>query len=937
MFKRSLLSSSIAAAIAMASQPLLAQDLVTEEVTVVGIRASLNKAMDIKQNSMDIVDSIVAEDIGKLPDNNVVESLQRLSGIQVTDRGAGEVNSVLIRGLSDVSTTINGRTVFTSVGRSMALADIPSTLVSRIDVSKSRSASQYENGIAGQIDVHTFRPFDFDGSKFSLAGRAVHQEQADTTDPILSALASNRWSTDAGEFGALVNVSYAKTQYRDQTVTAGAQVPFMSATNPVAPYGALERIFPTHGLVAEDPIWVAGLDNGLPTAPGSTLDINGEPAEYYLSRDAFIINDFTGERERPGANISLQFAPNDSSEYTFETFYSGFRNTTNNSMYFTFVDAWWALGGIEDNITDTFELYPDSNVIRERTIRDTAIFTSGDFSESKTDSYMYALTGDWDLTDSLNVKSEVVYQESDYETEFFAMRGNGRQYEVYSSYDGVPSIEFRDNPATEIDETNLTNPALYSMGAVWDNAGKDSGTGLTFTTDAEYWTNISFLPKITFGVRWDERDASNEIREYNSLDQDCATRNTTGDPANCNFATYPGLQAVNNDFLEGDADVPRSWMAANGEYLSNNREHFRELYHLGSATDKSYSKTFEVEERNAALYATAQFDTTIAGLPLDGEAGVRYVDVVTDTTFYDQETDQPTFGETTISEVLPSVMTRLHFNDELMLRLGYSETLRMPAFADLNPTTRYFGDLSGVGYGTASSGNENLSPTTSKNLDISLEWYFGDASYTYATWFQRDIEGLVVPFRTRIEADVEDINVNTFILDRPENASNGKLDGVELGLTYFPENLPGLLDGLGMISSATFLNSEQDIPILDEVGNQVGTETSPFFGVSDSSYSVTVAYERPSFDARVSYVWRDNALNRNEAALFANPIGIWRDAEASLDLQLSYNVSDAFVVTFDATNLTEEFSQERYGNSDMHTFASTLFSRTFALGARYSF
>src|SRR5690625_3199456 len=244
MFKRKHLTASIAVAIALSGQSAVAQEQepLLEEILVTGIRASVTRGMDIKQDSMSIVDSIVAEDIGKLPDNNVVESLQRISGIQVTDRGAGEVNTVLIRGLSDVSTTINGRTMFTSVGRSTELADVPSTLVSRIDVSKSRSASQYENGIAGTIDVRTFRPFDFGGSRVSVAARAVHQEEADTTDPILSGLASNRWSTSAGDFGALVNVSYAKTRYRDQTVTGGAQVPFMSATNPTAPYGPLERI-----------------------------------------------------------------------------------------------------------------------------------------------------------------------------------------------------------------------------------------------------------------------------------------------------------------------------------------------------------------------------------------------------------------------------------------------------------------------------------------------------------------------------------------------------------------------------------------------------------------------------------------------------------------------------------------------------------------------
>ena len=155
MFKRKHLTASIAVAIALSGQSAVAQEQepLLEEILVTGIRASVTRGMDIKQDSMSIVDSIVAEDIGKLPDNNVVESLQRVAGVQVTDRGAGEVSQVLIRGLPDVSTTVNGRTMFTGTGRALALADIPSTLVSRLDVSKSRSADQYENGIAGTIDV----------------------------------------------------------------------------------------------------------------------------------------------------------------------------------------------------------------------------------------------------------------------------------------------------------------------------------------------------------------------------------------------------------------------------------------------------------------------------------------------------------------------------------------------------------------------------------------------------------------------------------------------------------------------------------------------------------------------------------------------------------------------------------------------------------------
>jgi len=192
-----------------------------ETVVVTGVKASLIKSLAIKRTSDQVVESIVAEDIGKLPDNNVVEALQRVTGIQVTNRSGGEVGTLSIRGLPDVQTTWNGRNIFTASGTQVALQDIPSTLVRQIDVYKTRDASQLENGIAGQIDVKSLRPFDFKGEKFSLLARETYLDPAKKWNPQLSALASNRWKTDAGDFGALVNVSMVKTDYRNESVTPG--------------------------------------------------------------------------------------------------------------------------------------------------------------------------------------------------------------------------------------------------------------------------------------------------------------------------------------------------------------------------------------------------------------------------------------------------------------------------------------------------------------------------------------------------------------------------------------------------------------------------------------------------------------------------------------------------------------------------------------------
>ena len=137
---------------------------------------------------LQVIESIVAEDIGKLPDNNVIEALQRVTGVQVTNRGGGEADAISIRGLPDITTTWNGRNVFTGVGRALALQDIPANLIGRVDVFKTRAADQLETGLAGQIDVRTRRPFDLPVSKCRSGARHAAGAARRSLDPNASFL-----------------------------------------------------------------------------------------------------------------------------------------------------------------------------------------------------------------------------------------------------------------------------------------------------------------------------------------------------------------------------------------------------------------------------------------------------------------------------------------------------------------------------------------------------------------------------------------------------------------------------------------------------------------------------------------------------------------------------------------------------------------------------
>lgn len=898
-----------------------------EVIEVSGIRGSLNKGLNIKRQSLQVVDAIVAEDIGKFPDNNVVEALQRVTGIQVTDRGAGEVNTVSIRGLTDVTTTVNGRQVFTASGRNVALADIPAALLESVDVFKTRSASQVGSGIAGQIDIKTQRPFNFDGSKVVVSARGVYQDQVEDVDPILSALASNRWESSMGEFGALINLSYAETNYRDQNMAAGAMVPFMTL-NPATGFAPFERIQVKDGRVSENPIWQPGLENGLPYQSGSTLDVNGVPTEYYLSRDAVFSNDLTGKRERPAANLSLQWRPNSDSQYTFEAFYNGFRNESFNSLSFTFVDFWGQADTMAPPVT-----FDGTNVIKERYVDVPYGFNSGDLTVSQTDSYVFALGGEWTINDNFNLSSEVYYQNSKFETEFLAMRSERVAYGLnvdFNDKDGMPGLEYLDNPATSVNEADLTDTSQWNVAQLYDNGGNRKGDSLTFTLDGELFVNTYGFDEVNFGIKYDSKGASEASRE-SRFDVDILGQSFS--------SLDESLASVNEDFFDSKANWPSSWVAPSGHYIHANRGYFRELYGI-KPESLLLEKTFDVEEKSYAAYIQGNFSSTLFGREIDGQVGLRYENAKVDMTFFDidQNPTAVSSAENSSSAWLPSFVVRYHLSEDLLARAAYTQTIRRPEFSQLNSFIYYTEDVTDIGYGTANGGNPSIEPVESKNYDLTLEWYFAEASSLYGTLFKRDIEGFVYGSNRIIQYQGPDATEpEDYILTQPDNSSNGTLNGLELGLVYFPDNLPDWLMGAGVQASATLLDSKQDLPKYNDVGELVGTDSRDMFGVSELSYSTVLIYEREDFDIRLAYLWRDDFLNSYEAAQFANPLGIYRSPEKSLDFQISYDVTEDLMVTFDGTNLTQETYQSYYEYPTTHNSNNALYSRTFALGVRYSF
>ncbi len=906
-------------------------------VLVTGVKASLIKSLAIKRTNDQVVESIVAEDIGKLPDNNVVEALQRVTGIQVTDRSGGEVGTLSIRGLPDIQTTWNGRTIFTASGSQVALQDIPSTLVRQIDVYKTRDASQLETGIAGQVDVKSLRPFDFKGSKISLSARETYLDPAKKANPQLSAMLSNRWETGIGEVGALVNLSEVKTKYRNESVTPGAMVPFTSpnAAEVPAGYTPLQRIF-------DNNIWTPGTHTGLATAAGSTLDFNGKAYPYYLARDAVFQSDLKGERERPAANVALQWKPNSDSVYTFESMYNGYRDKTFNQLLFSFVD-WW--GDLGSNPASSITTFPGTNIIKSRNVNNVYGFNSGDYTTSATDSYVYALNGKWDISDRLKLEGDLSYQTSTYHSEFTATRIDRVAPSIAVDFNGGGNnTAFRFN-----NNADLTDPSKWNVAQFYDNANRNKGSAATASLGGVYDADWGALKTVHFGLRFDDRKASEANRTQSAfLGRNLASLGAQYSSTNSNFGT-----AI--------SEVPRAWVEPNAYYIRDHIDDWRKLYNSVDAnfltTDKlSLQKTFEIDEKTNNLFVMGNTENELFGHRLRGNFGMRYVKVDTDMTFYKVDASTkavtPSGASKSTSKFLPSMTLIYDPSKDVVVRANYGQTLRRPNFGDLNPVLQLADDVSKVGYGSGSGGNPDLKPTRSTNLDLTGEWYFQKDSALYGTLFKRKIDGLVVSLRHKVHVDPANdpfrnstsggnhANGYDYVINSPVNASNGDIKGGELGLIYFPKGLPSLLDGLGFQGSYTRLTSSQNVPDANDAGVIVSQLETPFFGVSHSSYNATLAYEKGPISARLSYVWRSGFLARNEAALFANPIGIWRSPEKSIDMQVSYKINDRMSVDISGVNLTNEMQQQYYhfgtaGTPQLTNFGTLQIGRSVSAALRW--
>lgn len=719
-----------------------------ETITVTGARASAESAQTIKRNADQVVDSIVAEDIGKFPDKNVAEILGRVTGVQI-QRGIGEAGQVIIRGLGGITTLLNGREFFSDSGRSLYLSDVPTTMLKRIDVYKTQEAALPEGGTAGVIDVRTNRPFDFKNAQLFVNVRGEHRDKAEKTNPDLSAMASNRWQAGAGEMGALIGLSYQRGRYHDERAFVG--------------------------------------DPQLITVPGQS--------EKVLGTDAMGRVLDLGDRERLAANFALQWKPAANAEVWLEGFATRIDHEYQTSylvggipVYNDPATGWTLIPG------STITTKPGTNYLDTITNTNYAGwgFTSTQAKHDEARNSQFALGGSLKVNEQLKLSTELARTDSklDYVNRILDT-GYAPTHVTASVRSGGGFIDY---PGLD-----MTHPANFRINGGVDVRGERKGASTDWRGDADYDLGDGFFREISGGLRFARREAS-------AVNSNMAW--TTAFPAvGQTVDNFPGLWAVAPS-TSGDFGVKR-YVFANRDWLLGNGAAFRELL-TGSSALTAYDPMtrFDDTETTSAAYGRLKFGFDAFGKPVSGVFGLRAVRTKQDLQGNSKDAVTgvitPVELSTTRTDVLPTLSLRADLTPRLISRLVWGKTIERPAFADYNPGQTNSPPGGGVIYGTLVGGNPNLKPTESENLDIALEWYFNRTGSVTATAFDHR-------FSNRVQSQTTETEINgvPYLVTQPVNLNKANLHGYELAYRQFYDSLPGWLGGFGVEGNFTFMTGNQ--------------------------------------------------------------------------------------------------------------------------------
>lgn len=870
-------------------QPVAKNDDI-EQITVTGIRGSVLKSLNVKRGSEGIVDAITSEELGKFPDQNVAESLQRITGVAITRSRGGDGQFVTVRGLGEEfnAVTFNNRLIATeNAGREFSFDVIASELISEAQVFKSPTASQGDGSIGGRVNVNSAKPFDNPGLHFAGSIAGQYDEISEDTGPKLSAVLSNTWDDD--KFGVLASFTFQERESRTDILESIGFSRFdVDANNSVDD--------------PNDDVPVIAEDVRLTSVAGS------------VARQT---------RKRTGATLAFQYAVDDNSTLTFDTLYTKLESPSTVVGYSFFPSGTVTPGSIRLNDANPAQVIahqtsPDFNDIVGR--------------ENVTDTDTIMVGANWEFDNGDNWKANIDLAWSKAEGtrdnvgsaggsgSFFVLNYPVGQVDYENADGGVPNFDFRaQNGSGPLVPFSQLDAASARPSFARNTTAEVKDEILSFKGDFGYLLDSG---EILFGFDYVDREKTSRVLENINQCAFCGSTETIQDRA-------PGLvgdffTVFDDDFLrDASGNVPRAFPVFD---LDSLRELFDIAAQEGVATAPDGVSSALTTEFNPA--ASNVLSETVTGayvqLNADGElgnftynfnAGVRFAYTelesvgagaeITSIELIDgnNQNIRTVTSDRSLSnnyfDVLPSFNLNIDLSDELLYRIAFSRSLARPTLTDLS--TKFAVTSTNAGAEAIEAGNPGLEAVRSNNFDMSLEWYGEDDLSGSAAFFYKDISGFItnrnsiVPFTVNNVLDLrlaegsqqvgpQDFN---FFVSQPENGDSAEIYGLELAATKVFEN------GFGVSANLTLTESE-----LISAGEKTDLEN-----ISDTSYNLAGFYENDGLQVQVSLNHRGDYLfsTAGEGAL---PEIV--DDYTQIDASISYEINENITIFAEGINLTSE-------------------------------
>lgn len=948
-----------------------------EVIQVSGIRASLASALNEKRFTNNLVEVIEAEDIGKLPDQNLAEVLENITGIQIT-REAGVGTGVQIRGTDANRTEINGvSTVGSGAGRSgIDFEDVSAAIIAGLEVTKSPDAKTIEGSVGGTINLKTIRPLQLTERLTSI--RVQGENSSLSTDsgfqPRLSATFGDNWENDHGKFGIVVSGSYS-----EQDVSAFR--PRADRDNLIASDSGVASAQSFDFLPIQ--FFVQDYDNYEYETKNFVGTFEWQPNDDTKFFFDAIINDQERLQESSRVQASGVSALNDISvPDAFETINFGSLGGTD-------------LGSMQAALRGVIPVNLDNDD------DDPNLRLSTDTNSRITESQIFRLGGEWQ-GEKWFVSAEVASSSSDTTTPSFNTTlnfinpnapldaGGGNDNSVPFEYDlSGGSLAFGIASGAEYAPTveQLLDPANVVLRDV--NIGRDttenSEDAIRF--DFSYYVD-SMITSVDFGYRYNKsastRDDVNTSVGLRSMEDsprgDLFSELLVAGPNNFNDAD--GRELYVRDFLIINPELVASDPDGVLATLQQAMDTHGSTATLNAPTSSS-SGFFDIEEETHALYAQANFEYEM----FRGNFGLRYLQ--TDVTSVGNSITVDGDGNELVSQVtntgdydfiLPRLNIVADVADDVVLRFGAGKDIRRPDFDDLSTSVTF----STSPNPNVAIGNPGLEPEEVTSFDLAAEWYFAEASVLSVGIFHKTrkalhVDQIVSPFEDPVTGyrdltdpcegggvfnPIADINVfgpelgtgicvgtETKINDAGETTQKGIEIAVQYDLSGFEKEL-GWASGFGVLANYTiqeFDGGDSENTATSRAANVFAASTGiddievsaiqGLLNLSENAYNFTLYYEKFGLSARMRYTWREAYRSDDFGSTSSFPWGfpVVQEDRGQLNASINYDVNEDLNIGIEAVNITESEVEQSCINEGALLCFQGLTDRRVTLGANYRF